>query len=131
MKYINKILLSISLVVCLFVQKMKALFCNTENEGKMYFEQGEITVVGEYEAEILLRKEPCEVVVELVEDHVHVPCDPHHHHDHGHGHHHHHKDTVDWYIKRHRKHSKHKSNYVLKIEWKVSGARTIRWSIKY
>lgn len=128
MKYIKKLLLSLSLVICLFVQKMKALFCNNENEDRMYFDQGEITVVGEHEVEILLRKEPCEVIVELVQDHVHVPCDPHHHHGH---HHHHHKDTVDWYIKRHRKHAKHKNNYVLKIEWKVFSARTIRWSIKY
>lgn len=128
MKYIKKILLSINFFMCLLFQQIKLLFCNTENEVMMHFEEGEITVVGADEIELVLRKEPCEVIVELVQDQINVPCNPHHH-DHNHGHHH--RDVVDWYIKHHHRHPKHKNNFVLKIEWQILGVRTIRWFVKY
>lgn len=89
---------------------------------------GELTVSGKGETSIPLQGVPHHVEVHFLPDHEHVPCNPHHHdklhyevtHQDENPRHHHDKP-----------HRHHDRQFFLRIEWAVSGVRTIRWFVRY
>lgn len=90
----------------------------------MRSEEGEFTVVGNDKLDIVLTGEPNEVSLELVEDQVLIPCDPHNNnYEHG--------NQVSWYVKHYHRDPQFRNNYVLRVEWNVVGIRRIKWVVKY
>lgn len=129
MKRLLKIIFIVKVSLIILGAWIRSIFCDNENGVKMHWHEGELVVLGSNEAEIVLLQEPRLVEVEFEENQILVPCDPHHHHhDHHHGHH---RDRLFWYIKHYHRHFKHKNNYVLKIEWVVKTARTIKWKVYF
>lgn len=92
-------------------------------------QSGELTVVGSGKANIELGKHhPKYIVVRFKDDHIVIPCNPHHH------------DHLKWEVRNlhpshrhdHRhEHCKHDDRYVLEVEWRVTGVRKINWSVYY
>lgn len=90
---------------------------------------GELIVVGHDQVDIKLgHRPPKGVVVEFINEHVHVPCNPKHYDELKYEiknlHHHHPHDN------RHD-HCNHDDNYVLVIGWNVTGVRVIKWVVYY
>lgn len=108
-----------------FLIELIQLFFNQEEDGViMREEEGEFTVTGTDSIDVVLSGEPVDVTLEILEDQILVPCDPHHNsHENG--------DHVNWYVKHYHRHPTYNNNYVLKAEWTVTGVRRIKWTVKY
>lgn len=94
-------------------------------------QSGKLTVTREGESFIPLTARPREVVVVFAKDLEDVPCNPHHHHNH---------DRLEHKIvwededprEHHRPNHRHRERqFLLFIEWRVSGVREIDWFVLY
>lgn len=93
---------------------------------------GELTVTGVGKTEIILRGHPRQVIVQFKSDPDPTPCNPHHH-AHRHDFLHHKIDHEDEDKRTHHKlgHHHHDRQFILVIEWRVSGVREIDWFVFY
>jgi hypothetical protein len=89
---------------------------------------GEITVTGRGQTFITLKSHPRHINVRFEKEKEVIPCNPHHH------------DHLEWHLayqdedRRHHHdpvHDHHDRQFLLDIEWQVSGVRTIYWSVLY